>query len=461
MTVRKIGAWSAFGLAVVVFSPALSMASVGALVSAHAGQAAWLSVLVGAVGVCCVALAVVPFARRYVAGGALYTYIRHVFGDWARLLTAAALSLGYVVGMMALLGAFGLYAGSWLAGLGINGAGRPTAQAVLYCGAAGLAGLLAHRGLDTSARVSLALFAPTLPVVLVVLGAAAARDGLHLDAQLTLEGFSFGGFSQGMAAGVTFLVLFETSAATGAETRDPVRTVPRIIMAVPLVVGAANLLATVLTVRAVQGVRAQLAEGTSPLAALAGAAGLPWLAGVADAALAVSALAALVGLANYGSRVWQAMGEDGVLPARIGARHPRLGTPTAGIVAMSGVSAAALTLLGFLAGGGPFVVYRCVSVLFSYMWVIPYVLICAGAVVLLRRERCLTAVTALTATLGALSFIWLYAGAFLEPPPYPEKAMLWLCPAAIAVGFLLLVLAHRRRRMSPVLTPLDRVEVTP
>jgi amino acid transporter len=429
------------------------MASVGALVLDHAGGSSWLSVLAGTVGVCCVGVAVVPFTRRRVAGGALYSYVQHVFGDWARLLVAASLIPGYLAGTMALLGAFGLYAGSTLKSLGVTGAGAPAAQAALYAVAAGTACVLARRGLGASARISTALLALSMPLVLVVMGALASRGGLRLGSQLRLEDFSFHGFSQGLAIGVTFLILFETSSATAAETADPVRTVPRVMMAVPVIVGTANVAATLLTVPALQQARPQLADGVSPLAVLAASAGLPRLAALADPALAVSVFAALTGFCSFAPRVWRTMAVDGLLPSRLAALHTRLRTPTAAVTAMSLAAAAATALLAAVVDGGALAVYRCVSLLFTYLWVIPYVLICVGALALWHRERRLTVARAAAAVLGALTFGWLLPGAVADPPPAPYHLMLWICPAAVAVTLALLVPAHRRRRRTAPVHP--------
>ena len=61
----------ALGLAIVVFSPVLTAATVGTFAGGVAGSSAWLSVLAGTIVVTCIGVAIVPFARRYVVSGAL------------------------------------------------------------------------------------------------------------------------------------------------------------------------------------------------------------------------------------------------------------------------------------------------------------------------------------------------------------------------------------------------------
>lgn len=443
-----LGVWAALGLAIVVFNPALSTATVGAFVAPYAGNAAWLSVLAGAVVIGCIGLAIIPFARRFVVTGALYSYLSNVFGEWAKVLSGAALAVGYVVGMMAMLGALGVYFGSWLVSIGWSHGNDLVVQAAIYAVATLAAGTLAYRGLDASTKISVGLLALCFPFVLIVLVGVVVGPGLDLGPQLSLDGFSMSGFTQGMIVSVTFLVVFETSAATALETRDPIRTVPRVIMAIPIVVGTLNVLAALITVPALgtAGAGEAMAAGASPIAAIAEDAGLGGIANVVDLALSVSIFAGIVGFYNYAPRVWATMAEDRLLPAALGRIHPSRHTPTTAIVIIGFIAATIPVLVAALTGDSPLAVYGYIATIFTYFWVIPYVLICVGAVVLLSRLRELTPVVAIAATVGALAFIWVYVNSIINPPPTPVNLMTWIAPAAIAITVVVMLITRRRQR---------------
>ena len=71
-----------------------------------------------------IALLIRVFAKRYVGTGSLFSYIRHAMGPKASIVMAAALVPGYVIVVSALLLASGLYLGSFLVSIGLEGAGE-------------------------------------------------------------------------------------------------------------------------------------------------------------------------------------------------------------------------------------------------------------------------------------------------------------------------------------------------
>lgn len=433
----------ALGLAIVVFSPVLSAGTVGALAGDVAGSSAWLSVLAGTIVVACIGVAIVPFARRYVVSGALYSYIGHALGDKARLLSGASLAVGYPVGMMAIIGAFGLYAGSALATtIGMTGADSLLGQAVLYVLAIGSAALLAYRGLDASSRLSIRLLVISAPVVAIVLVANVLTSGFDFGSQFTFSDFSLSGFAAGIVLSTTFFVAFESSAATARETEDPMRTIPRLIVVVPMIVGGFAVLGTLLSVPTLGAISGHVANGMSPLAAMAENAGLGPLAGISDLCLAITCYAMAVGYMNYAPRVWATMAADGVLPPILGRIHPRRHTPGPAIVVFSAVSAAFPIVFAAVTGGTQLEVYTALATLFPYLWVVPYILVCVGAIVLLRGTGRLTTGTTIAAVVGAIGFTYVYVSAVLNPTGTSLDVMTWVAPVAVAVAAVILAVTR-------------------
>jgi amino acid transporter len=441
----------ALGLAIVVFSPVLTAATVGTFAGSVAGSSAWLSVLAGTIVVTCIGVAIVPFARRYVVSGALYSYIGHALGNLARLVSGASLAVGYGVGMMAVLGALGVYAGSSLSNtLGLSGANSLVGQALIYIVGIGLAAVLAVRGLDASARLSIWLLVISAPVVIIILVANLFTAGFDFSGQFSFTDFSLSGFIFGIVLSTTFFVGFESSAATALETKDPMRTIPRLMTTVPMIVGGVAVVATLMSVPALPTVMDKVAEGASPIAAMAENAGLGAFAPVADICLAITCFAIVVGFMNYAPRVWATMAADGVLPQSLGRVSPRTHTPVIAIIALAVVSGAFPIILSAVTGDSPLAVYTSLATLFPYLWVIPYVLICIGAIVMLARQRKLHLGVAVAAVLGALGFAMVYVNALLNPTGTSVDAMTWVAPAAVGVALIVMAatsIAARRRNL--------------
>jgi amino acid transporter len=433
-------------LAVASYSPAIGMSLAPLLFVSAGGVNAWPAALLAMVAVIGVGLAVTTFARRYVGTGSLYSYIGEVFGPGARRLMAAALLLGFVLQLAGTTAIAGIFTGSFLTALGVPGALEVGPQFALFAAAALVAAGVAYRGLDTSVRVAVTLAVLSLPLVIMITIASAAHTGLQLPVQLDLGSASVSGIFQGLAGGIAFLVSFEACTALAAETRDPRRNVPVAVMAVPLFCGLLYLVATFLQAPGLTAASDALAAGASPAAALAVQAGLGTAVGTAaDAVLALANFAALIGFVNYGSRFFLALGADGLLPARTTAIHPRYRSPGAAIVLLV-VSGLAVLCGAFLLAGGLMPAYNVIAVSIVYAWVLPYLLITVGAVVLLRRERALRPLVVTGSVVGFAGMAWLYVNGIVFPPPAPLDAMSWVVLVVVVGLAAAFAVTARRRR---------------
>ncbi|GGU35391.1 APC family permease [Nocardioides albus] len=435
------------GLALASYVPPVGLASVPALVLVTAGNGSWLGALIAAVATSLVGLSVIAFARRYVVTGSIYSYLPHVFGPWARILAGAALFLGYVAQIGAIAFLVGLFSGSFLLSLGFEASFDVGVQMLIYSAAVLIAGTIAYRGLDTSVRTAVTLAVVSVPLMLVITVAAAASAGLDLGAQLSLEGATPSGIFQGVAAGAVFLVGFESSTALAAETRDARRSVPLAVMCVPVGLGALYVVATLLQVPALVAASDALAAGTSPAAALAVEGGLgSTVATATDLVLAVATFAALIGFVNYGSRFVATLTADGLLPARVGRIHPRHHSPAVAVVTICVLGLGAILVMVALNPDNILGVYNSVATLIVYFWVVPYLLICAGALRLLGREGRLGPIAVIGAALGAAAMAWMYLNGLVNPPAPPLDAMSYVAVVAMAVVFVAFLAVDRLAR---------------
>lgn len=430
---------SLVALAVCSFTPAVGMAMVPMLMFATSGYHAWTSALLASVAVICIGLAVSAFARRFVATGSLYSYAGEVFGPWARLVTGAALFVGFLLQLAAVTATAGLFLGSFLTASGINGALGVAVQAAIYAVVLGLAGVVAIRGLDTSVRTVVILTLVTVPLVGLITVLSASHTGLHLSEQFGLPGMSVHGTFQGIAAGAAFLVSFESLTAMAAETKSPKKTVPFAVMSVLGIFGTLYVVTTVLQVPGLATQTEALAAGMSPPAALAELAGLgPAVAHATDLILASSMFAALVGFFNYGSRFLMTLSDDGLLPSATARVSRGSRTPTVAITVLAILTFGVVTSLVFVAGNVT-TAFNAITTLVVYVWVPPYLIISAGAIALVIRERQWRPGLILAALIGFATMLWVYANGVVNPPPSPNGAMSWV--ALIVVSLVLVVFA--------------------
>jgi amino acid transporter len=438
-------------LALASQTPAVALATVPFLLVVTAGNGSWLGALMAAAATACVGVAVIVFARRYVVTGSIYSYMSHVFGPWARHLVGTTLLLGYVTLLAGVLLLTGAYAGSFLISIDVVPDLGPGIMTFLTSIALAVATALAYRGLDASISWAVILTVLTLPLVVVITIASAIHSGLHLGSQLSLAGSTPSGIFQGVAAATVFLVAFESSAALAAETRDPRRNVPRAVMSIPVVLGIAYLLATLLQVPGLLGAADAINAGASPAAALATEAGLGKpVATATDLVLAVANLASIIAFINYGSRFVATLATDGLLPQRVAAVHPRFKSPGLAIITLALLSQTCLLVLVWSYPDHLLTkVFPALSTLTVYMWVVPWVLICLGALVLAKRRTVAPVAVGLAATVGAVGMAWIYVNGLVNRPTSPVDAMSYVFLILTAIGFVTFAVVERARRKSP------------
>lgn len=440
---------SALGLAISAFIPAVTIATTPAYVASVAGNAAWLAMLLASLATTAVALAIIVFARRYVVSGSIYSYVGHTFGPAARLVTAGSMLLAFLLGTAFIVVCAAIYATSFLTGIGFAGAGSPWFTylvVVLCCVVGGVATVL---GVDISKRISIGLMAVTLPPVLIVTLAVPFTVDFDLFSQLSLDGFSWSSLLSGVVLGSAVIILFESSSSMAAETANPRRTLPRIVLAVPLGLGLVYMLATVLQVSALDDVAHLTAAGVSPIAALAEGAGLGSMTSLIDGSLAIAAVGGVVAFVNYGSRVVATVAADGTLPQQLAVVHPRRKTPARAAVLQSTLIGLATCLMLVISNSNAYEVYSFSASVYTNVIVPAYVMICVAAVVHLKREGRPIMGMAVAGLIGVGVFVWGLISSIINPAPYPGNLTPYVALGLIAVlALILFILRARRERIT-------------
>ncbi|OZD18249.1 APC family permease [Rhodococcus sp. 06-156-3C] len=433
-------------ISLATFVPAVGIALAPSLLLRTAGPAAWSASLMSMIAIISLGLVVIAFAKRYVGTGSIYSYLGHVFGPWARLVSGAALLLGFALQTAAGLAIVGIFTGSFLYSMGVENAVDVGPQLVIYFIALLIATAVALRGLDTSIVVATIFTVVSLPLVLLITGSSVAHTGLELATQLDFTGFSLNATLQGVAAGASFLIGFEACTVLAVESKNPKRSIPFAVMSVPVVLGLLYLACTFAQMPGLIETSGDVEAGMSPTSALALNAGLgEGIAKATDLVLAISIFASLIGFINFGSRFAIALAQDNLLPSALNRVNKKYQSPFVAIFSQGALGlAAVLTLIAIT--GGIVSGYTGLATLIVYTWSVPYVLMACGAIKLMLLEKRWSPLLLVAAVVGAGVMIYSYLLGWIYPLPAPLDRMTWLFAVLIAL-ILASCLVFRKLRL--------------
>lgn len=442
---RGLSSGEIAALSIAYFNPAAALSAVPAFVMIVAGTGAWLSFAVATFAMLCVAHAVVVFARRYVVSGSLYSYVGQVLGPTCAFVAGYGMLIGYGLLSIVVLAGFGSFVGSFLLSVGIEAGVDFRIQAPLYVVVIGLVAWLTSKGLEASAKLTLLVQAVTLPALALVVCATLFKSGFQIGLLLPPEGSTFSGLTSGVALAVTALLGFEASTALAAESKDPLKTVPRIVYGIVLGLGGLYVLMAMTQVPVLLGAGEALAAGTSPIAVLAQSAGLGFLTAPLDLLLAGSMFAALVSIFTSLARIVATMAREGMLPRWLGAVDPDNHTPTVAIrtIAVAIFFPPALTLA--LTGMVPMTLYVLYAPLAAFGSLLAYAMVCVAAIVLSFREKRGRALAVSTGLVGTVVAGWVVIDSMLNPAAPPANLMPYLFIGLVVAGLAAFLITRGRR----------------
>ena len=389
------------------------LADSGAYYAGVTTYSAWLSTLGGALLVFSLGRIISRWASKHVVSGSLMSYINLEAGPRPGLFAGAALLVGYVAAVSGYIVSVLYFGFSCLAAFGVNAPSDNVS--ILMTGLLSLGMVLLVRlGVTVSVKTIIGLGYLVLPVAIVVLVAAIAREGLDLHSQVSLQGFTLAGLVAGVVMTFGFYAGFEGITALGKETADPKRVVPRVVTTLVVVLFVLILVSVALTMPLMLRSGAALAAGDSPIRVLSRAGHIEWLAPAGDGLLTLGLLASGMAYLTDASRVTAASGTTRLLPSRVSKIHSRHHTPTVAIAAL-GVAAFAMVAIATKTNADGFFGS---SVAFTLMaglaWLLAYTTTAAvGAFVAKRERRAVAAVAAAVtavALLGIVAYQVMHAG---------------------------------------------------
>src|SRR4029079_6423830 len=137
-------------------------------------------------------------------------------------------------------------------------------------------------------------------------------------------------------------------------------------------------------------------------------------------------LAGLIAWQNFSAGVLAAASRDGFLPRSLAELHPRFKSPHRAVVLLSVIAAVLPLGLVLSVHAVPIVATLYLSHIIVILWLIPYLLVCAGAMV--RREA------TLAATLGFIALTAILGVEMLSPIDRTALVMNVMGLAVIAAG---------------------------
>jgi amino acid transporter len=318
----------ASGLSLAGLAPTMAMALGTAFAASEAGGAAPLSYLLGFVGSLCLGFVVIKFARRYVAAGVGFTYVRAAFG----------IPAGFTAGWV--------YAGAWMFGVAVNSAiasnslvaffalhGDTVSWLVFFIPMILICAGINYIGVKPSVRAQVTLELASMAALAIIMAFVLAKGGAH---GLSLSPFNphystkgWGGIGYGMIFGFSGFAGFEAAAALGRETRDPTRSIPRAILF--SLIGAGLFFVFITYCLSVgYGVKngSTWAADPTPLSTISARyAGSAW-AQTIDVLVAISGFSGAMGIVTLSSRIFYDMGRGGVGMPWLVKIHTRFNSPT-------------------------------------------------------------------------------------------------------------------------------------
>ena len=309
--------------------------------------------VVAAAVLLCFAAGYAAMSRRVAGGGAFYLFAARALGKRVGIATAYVATLGYLASAVGMAAVFGYFTSLVLAQAGVHAAwGVFTAVGVVVVAGFGF------RSADVSARFLGVLMVLEFAVLLVLdVFVVGDKGGGAFPAQSFSAAQVLGGsLSVGLVFAFVSFVGFESAALYGEETRDPARTIPRVLFISVSVIAVFYVLTAWIVIGGAGGTaaparaRQDLGDLVFTLAQQYGGVALQDAAAVL---LCTSVLASWIALHNAASRYLFVLGWEQVAPRALGRYHAAHRSPHIASAVVTVVTVVVVGGMG-VAGADPY-----------------------------------------------------------------------------------------------------------
>ncbi len=433
--------WEILAQAVALISPSMTAVLIVPLMFGTAGTAGWLCYLFGTVMLLFVAINLNQFAKRYTSAGSMYEYTVKGLGPKLGGLSGWTLVWAYLfIGIAGVTG-FTHFAAKLLTMTGATGyLSHPYITLFAICVIA--AWILAYKDITVSTLFMLALEGVSVALIMLLAFMAVAKTGAIDSAQLhPASGHGFKDIGLGVVVAIFSLVGFECATAFGEESRKPLITIPRAVIASLLLTGSFFVFITYVETHALAGNNPTLDQLDAPLTTLSENLGMKWMGVLISFGAMASFFALALSCMNSGARILFTMGRYGIFPISIGSSHKHNLTPHIAITAFAVIQFLIPTtfiLASYAAVGGwqmqPIDAFNDAGLFGAMGFCGAYVLISLATPFYLKQIGELKPYHIVMSVIALLLLIVPIVGSVYPVPPYPQNIQPYIFSAYLLVG---------------------------
>src|SRR5580693_894313 len=441
--------WEVLAQAVALISPSMTAALIVPLMFGTAGTAGWLCYLFGTIMLLFVAFSLNQFSKRYTSAGSMYEYTVKGLGPKTGGISGWSLIWAYMFIGIAGVAGFTHFATKLL---GLTGAGgylsHPSITLFAVCVLA--AWFLAYKDITFSTILMLIFEGVSVALILMLAFLALGKTGFYDPAQFHPVGHGLKDIGLGVVVAIFSLVGFECATAFGEEAREPLKTIPRAVIASLLLTGAFFVFITYVETHALAGNNPTLDMLDAPLTTLSANLGVKWMGVLISIGAMISFFALALSCMNAGARVLFTMGRYGIFPISIGSSHKENLTPHVAISLFSLMQfliPAGFILLSYAAVGGwqmaPLDAFNDAGLFGAMGFCGAYVLISLATPFYLKKIGELKAHHVAVAVIALALLIVPIVGTVYPLPPAPLNYFPYIFAAYLLAGVVLVSIRSR------------------
>jgi amino acid transporter len=414
-------------------APSATPALIVPVVFASAGAGTWIAYAFATVALLLVTYHINQFAKRSASPGALYTFVAQGLGPAWGVISGWSLVIAYLLTGSAVLCGSANYAGVLTTALaGISPALPMSVVAILIV--AWCSWWLAYRDVELSTKFMLVLEGASVGIVLLLAIAFYARTGRVVDAhQFSPAGLTPSGLVQGLVLAFFSFVGFESATALGAEAKNPLRSIPRSVLATVVAVGAFFTFMAYTLVNGFQGYATTLGSSNQPMSVLAQVAGVPVLGTMFAIGVMVGQFACAVACVNAGARVLFQTARHGLVHASAAATHETYATPHVAVT-ISAIVVVAPALALVLMKTALLDAFGYLGFIATFGFLFAYILVSLASPAFLRRRGELTATGIAMSILSVAMLAVATIGSVILTPATPYNFLPYVFLGALAIG---------------------------
>jgi amino acid transporter len=429
-------------ISVANIGPTIVAALIVPLMYANAGNASWLAYLFGMVMLLFVTFNLNQFARRSAATGSMHAYTVMGLGATTGGISGWCLVWAYLFDGVAGVAGFAIFGNALLGMLGFQ-----VPNLLMFAILCFIIWFLAYEDVQISSIVMLLFEALSISMILILCAVVLSKHKFALDtAQLTLKGSSLSGIAMGVNIAVFSLVGFENATAFGEEAKEPLITIPRVLIVNLVLTGLFFVLVSYTEILGFIGYKTPLDKVDTPLNILAQVVGMPLLVVPLSLAVIVSCFSGGLACLNSGARILYSLSHHGLLPSSVGVAHDTHETPHVAITIMGALLFVVPAAMLLVPGTQPFDIVGYAGTLTAFGFIGSYFLVSIAAPAYLTHQGLVRGRDYALAGVAALLLLFPAVGSVYPVPAWPYSVFPYVFLAYMIVG--LFWIRARRKGLS-------------